>query len=294
LHNKGVIDASFSLVPPATPLGLCFTFLPQEGIILPGGLQVIRISFTSTVLGQFMEEFKFNVEGSPEPVTLTIRGCVIGPTFHFDVPSLDFGDVSFGFPRTLSCRLTNTSLVPMSFRLRIPGDGSGQPSITVFTRLVSSPRPSWRKRTRGWAEPTEFTIRPCSGTIRSHGVLDIQVTLCSNTVRSYELALVVDVDGVGKEVLALPLTARCLVPPLRALNPVVTFGRCFLKLPSLQTLTLVNNSDLPGCYSLLPQKHKKGAAVRFSSPAAGGIVQPRSSVELPLSLEAQVTGQQDT
>lgn len=35
-----------------------------------------------------------------------------------------------------------------------------------------------------------------------------QVTLCSNTVKRYELALVVDVDGVGKEVLALLLTAR--------------------------------------------------------------------------------------
>lgn len=35
-----------------------------------------------------------------------------------------------------------------------------------------------------------------------------QVTLCSNTVKSYELALVVDVEGVGKEVLALLLTAR--------------------------------------------------------------------------------------
>jgi len=46
-----------------------------------------------------------------------------------------------------------------------------------------------------------------------------QVTLCSNTVKSYELALVVDVEGVGKEVLALPLTARyqcfpCSLPSL--------------------------------------------------------------------------------
>lgn len=39
-------------------------------------------------------------------------------------------------------------------------------------------------------------------------LLSCQVTLCSNTVRQYELALVVDVDGVGKEVLALLLTAR--------------------------------------------------------------------------------------
>lgn len=32
--------------------------------------------------------------------------------------------------------------------------------------------------------------------------------MCSNTVQQYELALVVDVDGIGEEVLALLITAR--------------------------------------------------------------------------------------
>ncbi|XP_059684686.1 hydrocephalus-inducing protein homolog [Gavia stellata] len=294
LFNKGAIDAFFQLVPPATALGSCFTFLPWEGTILPDGLQVIRISFSSTILGQFTEEFKFSVNGSPEPVTLTIRGCVIGPTFHFNVPSLRFGDVSFGFPRTLSCRLTNTSLVPMTFNLRIPGDGSGEPSVASFVPVSDNTHSYWRRGAQGLVKPTEFTITPCRGTIRSQGVVDIQVTLCSNTVKRYELALVVDVDGVGKEVLALPLTARCVVPRLRVLNPVVTFGRCFLKYPYRQMLTLENDSNLPGCYAVLPQEHKKDAPVWYSSPTPCGIIQPRSLVEVPVTLEAQVTGEQDT
>ncbi|NXW23792.1 HYDIN protein, partial [Circaetus pectoralis] len=294
LFNKGAIDALFSLVPPSTALGSCFTLLPREGIILPDRLQVIRISFSSTILGKFMEEFRFSVNGSPEPVTLTIRGCVIGPTFHFDVPCLRFGDVSFGFPRTLSCRLTNTSLVPMTFNLRIPGDGSGEPSVTSFAQMSDSMRLSWRRGAQGHIKPTEFTIKPCRGTIRSQGLLDVQVTLCSNTVKRYELALVVDVDGVGKEVLALLLTARCVVPPLRVLNPVVTFGRCFLKFPYQQMLTLVNDSNLPGCYGVLPQEHKEDAAVWYSSPVLCGIIQPHSLVEVPFTLEAQVIGEQDT
>ncbi|XP_008933568.1 PREDICTED: hydrocephalus-inducing protein homolog, partial [Merops nubicus] len=290
LFNRGAIDGFFSLVPPATALGSCFTFLPQEGIILPDGLQVIQISFSSTILGQFTEEFQFSVKGSPEPVTLTIRGCVIGPTFHFNVPSLHFGDVSFGFPHTLSCRLTNTSLVPMTFNLRIPGDGSGEPSVTSFVQVVDNTHPSWRKGARGRVRPTEFTIRPRRGTIRSQGFVDIQVTLCSNTVRRYELALVVDVDGVGKEVLALLLTARCVVPPLRALNPVVTFGRCFLQFPSQRMLTLVNESDLPGCYGVLPQVGHHLCLL----PVPCGILHPHSSVEVPFTLEARVLGEQDT
>ncbi|NXX73608.1 HYDIN protein, partial [Urocolius indicus] len=55
LFNKGAINAAFSLVPPATALGSCFTFLPWEGLILPDGLQVIQISFSSTILGHFTE-----------------------------------------------------------------------------------------------------------------------------------------------------------------------------------------------------------------------------------------------
>ncbi|XP_065519883.1 hydrocephalus-inducing protein-like, partial [Lathamus discolor] len=72
-----------------------------------------------------------------------------------------------------------------------------------------------------------------------------RVTLCSNTVKRYKLALVVDVDGVGREVLSLP-------------------------------------------------ENKDAAAVWYSSPEPRGIIQPQSSVEIPFTLEVQVTGKQDT
>ncbi|XP_074864560.1 hydrocephalus-inducing protein homolog isoform X2 [Carettochelys insculpta] len=294
LSNKGAIDALFILIPPSTALGTCFTLDPKEGIILPGGLQSIRISFSSTILGEFSEEFKFSVHGAPEPVKLTIRGCVIGPTFHFNVSSLNFGDVPFGFPRSLSCCLSNTSLVPMTFNLRIPGDGPGDPSVTSFVQILDITRTSWRKRAQGTAKPKEFSITPSSGTIRSHGLLDIEVTLCSNTVKKYEMALVVDVAGIGEEVLALLITARCVVPPLRVVNPVLKFGRCFLKFPYQQMVMLVNDTELPGCYGVLPQEYEEKPPVLYSSPRPCGIIQPRSTVEIPLTLATQVTGQQDT
>ncbi|XP_046781642.1 hydrocephalus-inducing protein homolog isoform X3 [Gallus gallus] len=294
LFNKGAIDALFHMVPPSTALGSCFAFVPREGLIPPGGLQHIHISFCSTILGQFTEEFGVTVHGCPQPVTLTVRGCVIGPTFHFDVPSLCFGDVSFGFPHTLSCRLSNTSLVPMTFSLRIPGDGSGAPSVSSSAQVLDNTHLSWRMGLPAHPKPTEFTVMPCRGTIRAQGTQDVQVTLCSNTVKQYEMALVVDVDGVGKEVLALLLTARCVVPLLRVLSPVVPFGRCFLQHPYQRALTLVNDSDVPGCYGLLPQEHQEGAAVRYSSPAPCGIIQPHSSVEVPVTLQAQVTGKKLT
>uniref|UniRef100_A0A8C3Q1J6 HYDIN protein n=1 Tax=Chrysolophus pictus TaxID=9089 RepID=A0A8C3Q1J6_CHRPC len=294
LFNKGAIDALFHVVPPSTALGSCFAFVPREGLVPPGGLQHIRISFCSTILGQFTEELGVSVHGCPQPVTLTVRGCVIGPTFHFDVPSLHFGDVSFGFPHTLSCRLSNTSLVPMMFSLRVPGDGSGAPSVSSSAQVLDNTRLSWRMGLPAHPKPTEFTVMPCRGTIRAQGTQDVQVTLCSNTVKQYEMALVVDVDGVGKELLALLLTARCVVPPLRVLSPVVPFGRCFLQHPYQRALTLVNDGDVPGCYGLLPQSSPAEKDLGYSSPSPCGIIQPRSSVEVPVTLQAQVIGEQLT
>lgn len=73
LSNKGSIDALFNMVPPTSAMGACFVFSPKEGIIEPSGVQAIQISFSSVILGNFEEEFLVNVNGSPEPVKLTIR-----------------------------------------------------------------------------------------------------------------------------------------------------------------------------------------------------------------------------
>uniref|UniRef100_A0A452UUD3 Uncharacterized protein n=1 Tax=Ursus maritimus TaxID=29073 RepID=A0A452UUD3_URSMA len=208
LSNKGSIDALFNVIPPTSALGACFIFSPREGIIEPNGVQAVQISFSSAILGNFEEEFLVSVNGSPEPVKLTIRGCVIGPTFHFNVPALHFGDVSFGFPHTLICSLNNTSLVPMTFKLRVPGDGDGHKSISSCDQYSDYKRPSGNKDEIPIMKPKEFTITPSSGTIRPQGFAAIRVTLCSNTVQKYELALVVDVEGIGEEVLALLITAR--------------------------------------------------------------------------------------
>ncbi|XP_077746030.1 hydrocephalus-inducing protein homolog isoform X3 [Canis aureus] len=291
LSNKGSIDALFNVIPPTSALGACFVFSPKEGIIEPNGVQAVQISFSSAILGHFEEEFLVNVNGSPEPVKLIIRGCVIGPTFHFNVPALHFGDVSFGFPHTLICSLNNTSLVPMTFKLRVPGDGNGRKSISTCEHYSDNKIPSWNKDKIPIMKPKEFTITPSSGTIRPQGFAAIRVTLCSNTVQKYELALVVDVEGIGEEVLALLITARCIVPNIHMVNTEVDFGHCFLKYPYKKTVQLVNHDDLPGCYEVLPQVHEDSPAVLLTSPMPCGVIPPRSTAHIPLALETQVTGE---
>ncbi|XP_032925454.1 hydrocephalus-inducing protein homolog isoform X2 [Catharus ustulatus] len=96
LINRGAIDAPFRYIPSTKNLGYCFKFVPEEGIIAPGRIQTIQISFNATTVGTFEEEFQFIVAGSPTPAILTIKGFVTRPNLYFNVDELDFGDVSFG------------------------------------------------------------------------------------------------------------------------------------------------------------------------------------------------------
>ncbi|CAB1432185.1 unnamed protein product [Pleuronectes platessa] len=98
VSNKGLIDGPFKLSCPDTTFGRCFSFSPEEGVIPSGGCQILEVTFHSRILGTFSEDLQLAVTGQPRPLTLTFRGCVVGPTFHFNVSELNFGDVAFGLP----------------------------------------------------------------------------------------------------------------------------------------------------------------------------------------------------
>ena len=96
LENQGAIEAAYSLSPPTSLFGPNFTFAPSSGVVQPGKLQAVQISFRSSELGEFDEEFQWRVEGAPHPLTMRIRGVVIGPTFQLDKTQIKFGTISYG------------------------------------------------------------------------------------------------------------------------------------------------------------------------------------------------------
>uniref|UniRef100_A0A665UR31 HYDIN/VesB/CFA65-like Ig-like domain-containing protein n=1 Tax=Echeneis naucrates TaxID=173247 RepID=A0A665UR31_ECHNA len=206
VSNKGLIDAPFKLSSPDTTFGRCFSFSPEEGVVPSGACQIVEVTFHSRYMGTFSEDLLLAVTGQPKALILTFRGCVVGPTFHFNVSELNFGDIAFGFPQTLICTLFNTSLVPMTFALRILGDGLGSPSVTSAKQVSEVSRNNWQGSAARdlHARPVEFTVSPAVGSVRAMS----DVTLCSNTLRRYRLALVVDVEGVGEEIMTLPVNAR--------------------------------------------------------------------------------------
>ncbi|KAM8861524.1 hydrocephalus-inducing protein homolog isoform 3-T3 [Synchiropus picturatus] len=292
LSNKGLIDAAFQMLSPNTTFGRCFSFSPEEGVVIPGACQIVQVTFRSSVLGTFSEDLLLTVKGQPEQRTLTFRGCVIGPTFHFNVSALNFGDVAFGFPQTAICTLFNTSFVPMTFALRVLGDGMGSPSINSAKQLSDLCRNNWQGNSSRdcYASPVEFTVSPAGGTIRAMSDIPIKVTLCSNTVKKYRLALAVDVDGVGEEVMALPINARCVVPEIMVEPPVLDMQRCFLNHPYKKQVRLINSSPLPACYGVLDQDYEADPSLIVGSSRPRGLIGPHSFEDLPVLMLVKAVG----
>jgi len=89
------------------------------------------------------------------------------------------------------CTLTNLSLVPITFHLRVPDDDS---------RSNSSAGSASGRR--------EFELVPCSGLLAAQSQVEISVSLCSQTARKYHAELHVDADDIQQALLLLPITAR--------------------------------------------------------------------------------------
>lgn len=96
----------------------------------------------------------------------------------------------------------------MKFTLRVPGDGVTD-SVCGTSDLdnVNSERAA-PSLVLGSDPPREFEIIPSTGTILPQSEIKVTVKFISNTIKKYEMNMVVDVDSVGEEIVSLPITAK--------------------------------------------------------------------------------------
>ncbi|CAF3423553.1 unnamed protein product, partial [Rotaria sp. Silwood2] len=200
LANKGFIEARYQILNGNSIFGSCFQFDPSSGTISIENYQAIQITFHSEQLGQFNEIFNVEIEGNPRALPITISGQVIGPTFYFDQAQLKFGLVSYGFQTTLGCHLYNTSLVPMPFKLHIDQERNKK-----HNHLVSFDDDEDEEEDT--INSNEFQIRPSRGIIPPQSDTKIYVDFIPKSIQKYDTFLQVDVDGVGKNIFSLPITA---------------------------------------------------------------------------------------
>ena len=207
LANKGFIQANYQIVPSSSIFASCFQFEPNSASISPDNYQAIQITFHSDQLGQFHEDFQVQIEGNPKPLIVNVSGQVIGPTFYFDQAQLKFGLVSYGFQTTLTCHLFNTSLVPMPFRLHIDQEKHRKSQVVIFNDTDDEDDDD-RRRMNAHHQPIEFQIRPARGIIPPQSEIKVHVDFTPKSIQKYDTFLQVDIDGVGKNLFSLPITAK--------------------------------------------------------------------------------------
>lgn len=93
----------------------------------------------------------------------------------------------------------------MTFYLRIPSDGNG-PVVSCLSEFTEESSGSDSRLS--FSDPKEFEIVPASGVLAPQSEIEITVSLCSNTRRHYDAAMVVDVEGVALELFSLPISAK--------------------------------------------------------------------------------------
>ncbi|KAJ3287536.1 hypothetical protein HK104_008544 [Borealophlyctis nickersoniae] len=265
LENRGEIDVTFSLIPSASLFGPKFTFEPTSGELKVGEQTAIEVTFRSDILGEFEEEFKWALKGSPEPLLLSFKGRVVGPTFHFDTPTLNFRKISYGFTHTRTITLVNTSHISMTYNLRIPTDGVDRPN--------------------------EFRMEPSRGTIPPLGSEKIRMDFTPAAVMVYETFVAVDVEDVGEELFRLPIYAQSIVPEISLLTLSLDYGDCFLNYPYTQTVELENPTDYPARYNLLSQEESARSVYAYASKSAVGIIAPHSRQHIPVDVHIKRLGQ---
>lgn len=78
-----------------------------------------------------------------------------------------------GFTYEKSCKLINTSLIPMTFKLHVPSAGVGIKASTVATSFLEGTLIKDHDKIE--KNPIEFEIFPSSGTLLPSTKIDIQV-----------------------------------------------------------------------------------------------------------------------
>lgn len=178
---------------------------------------------------------------------MTFLGHVIAPTFEFVDPldtnkvknELSFGKVSYDFEYKERIVLKNTSEVAFSFFLKIQNDN---------------------RTPQG-----EFRISPQTDIVPEKGEKEIEISFVPKFIKKYETVMTIDIEGVGNDMLSIPIKAECQIPTVE-ISPTekLEFGEAFLNFPDTRSIILKNVSDLKAKFHVLPQSEESKILAKYS------------------------------
>ncbi|CAH8559949.1 unnamed protein product [Schistosoma mattheei] len=339
ISNTGLIETMFSIhcknktegdenSQNITKFGKYFHLIPDEGLICPGGYQVIQIEFNcNDLLGEFNEIFQFAFDGSSNLKRLHLEvllffnliysGTVVGPTFHFDVPSVEFDQVSYGFSKEKIITLHNTSFIPMDFILRIIDDddddndnddmdGDNKNKQDEQLNVISNHHSNLHKS----FDNAIFQITPNYGNLLPMSSINISIRFSPKYLGLKKYKLIVDVINVGKKAHWLPVSTEAIRPDVIVTPELINLKRCFINYPYTIEITLTNQSIEPASYQFVEQlatvekvktiklqtttnqenDSSKESKLQYSINNPEGFINGLNSVKLSITFKAKVLG----
>ena len=103
------------------------------------------------------------------------------------------------------------------------------------------------------------------------------------------MVLVVDLEGVGQDMLAVPIKADCQVPNVSVTpSDYLEYDKCFLRHPKTRSIEIVNEGDLKAKYEIVPQDDQSKRIAVYTADKESGIIQPRSSQVVNITLRTEI------
>ena len=271
IYNVGVIPCEYRIEPPGTPCSKQFHFEQMEGKIPPrdeksNGEQIIPIQFAAERLGEFSEKFNIKIGKSKDVIPITFKGHVIAPYCRFSVEKIDFEKVSIGFDKVETVTLFNESDVDIEYRLRIATDSQDSDK----------------------AMETVFEISPKEGRVEKKKSKDISITFRPDKERPYDIVVLLDMLGIGFDMLTLPVSGICEVPEVE-IKPMdlLDFGVVHIREEVTKTITLRNTSNLLSTqFKINKQDEQSKAWGELTCDQQSGQIGPEQTVTLTVKLKA--------
>uniref|UniRef100_A0A7S2QVW6 MSP domain-containing protein n=2 Tax=Triparma pacifica TaxID=91992 RepID=A0A7S2QVW6_9STRA len=137
----------------------------------------------------------------------------------------------------------------------------------------------------------EFSLEPSSGSLEPGCQQEVKMDLISTTVKTYEYSLVVDIEGVGENLLSLPILADCKVPKITVKNKEVEYGDTFIRFPYTRDLVLVNEDpELSAKYEIISQDPSTFQIATYEAIPPIGSVPPNSETKVKIKTIGEKLG----
>ncbi|CDI85439.1 Hydrocephalus-inducing protein like protein, related [Eimeria praecox] len=257
--NTGDIAASYSVKPltGAFPPGTEVKFSPSSGCICINKAERVQASFRPAFVGDFEVTVLWAIEASPEDIALKLKGRAVPPQIDYDVPSINFGVIPFGFEEVRSVQLTNTSDAPQTVEVK------------VLKRLDD---------TYG-----DISVNPHVLTIPAGASEKVDVVLCPSKAQAYIEEIAFGLPGLIDEYFILPLRGSSKTPQV-ALEPegTLVFDDVFINTTAKKAFMIRNTSRLSAQFSVTLEQG--GDQVSAEVSPSEGLVSPLSAVAVSIIL----------